>query len=97
MATDDVGDHRVKAARERANAWLDKEVREGELQAAASQPELTPPTPMDKPIRTMPINAQPGGEAPMPRESREEQELRNANDLNQQLNEDNFYEICQRR
>ena len=31
MATDDIGDHRVKAARERENAWLEKQVREGEI------------------------------------------------------------------
>lgn len=45
MATDDIGDNRVKATRERENAWLEKQVREGEVPAAASRSVPTPPTP----------------------------------------------------
>ena len=67
MAADDIGDNRIKAARERENAWLEKQVREGETPAAANRPEPTPPTPTDNPIRTMPITAQQEHEAPMPR------------------------------
>ena len=89
MAADDIGDNRTKAAREREDAWLEKQVRKGETPAAASRFVPTPPTPMDDPVRTMPSTA----EAPMIRESREEQELRNADLQNRQLDEDNFHDI----
>ena len=65
MAADAIGDNRIKAARERENAWLEKQVREGETPAAASRFVPTPPTPIDDPVRTMPSAA----EAPIIREN----------------------------
>ena len=86
MAKDEVGDNRVKAARERENAWLEKQVREGEITAGANRSEPTPTTPKEN-------AGQPGIGAHIPRESQEEQDLRNADLQNRQLDEDNFHEI----
>ena len=49
----------------------------------------TPPTPVSDPVRITPSTAT----DPMIRESREEQEMRNADLLNRQLDEDNFHDI----
>ena len=63
-------------------------MREGEIPAAASRSEPTPPTPTEDPARTMPMTPQQGSEVPLPTESQEERELRNANYWNKQLDED---------
>ena len=70
-----------------------KQVREGEIPAAASRSVPTPPTPQEDPVQTMPNPVQQEIEVPVLRESSEEQVLRNANYWNRQLDEDNFHDI----
>ena len=100
MVAADVGDNRVEAARERENAWLEKQLREGDSSMTAANSAATPATPAT-PVKS-PINVEPNHlplegdglvERAMHIEPHEDRQNRNAHDWNERLEDENFHGI----
>ena len=90
MAADEIGDNRVKAARERENAWLEKQVREGDSSKTTSIPPAAPATPEEAPVDAQSASATPQA-APM--DINDDRQDRSMDHWNERLQEDNFHEV----